>query len=87
MTTVTISLPEKMKEYVESQVESGRYGNVSEYFRALVRSKQEEYDRRLEELLIEGLDSGEGIEVTDEYIQQKRARLISRIEERQRMSG
>jgi antitoxin ParD1/3/4 len=44
------------------------FGNVSEYFRALVREQQaREADSQLEELLLEGLESGENIEVTPEF--------------------
>ncbi len=40
MDTMNISLPPKMAEFVRRSVE-GSYGNVSEYFRALVREKIE----------------------------------------------
>ena len=32
MTTVTISLPESLREFVDRQVKTAGYGNVSEYF-------------------------------------------------------
>jgi hypothetical protein len=37
MQTMNISLPEPLKEFVNRQVSSGRYGSVSEYVRELVR--------------------------------------------------
>jgi antitoxin ParD1/3/4 len=40
MTTITFSLPEAMKEFIDERVASGEYGTVSEYVRALVRSEQ-----------------------------------------------
>jgi antitoxin ParD1/3/4 len=40
MSTVTISLPQGLKRFVESEVASAGYGNVSEYFRALLREAQ-----------------------------------------------
>jgi len=43
MNRLTISMPEPMNDYVEAQINTGRYGNVSEYFRDLVRRDQ---DRR-----------------------------------------
>ena len=59
MSTVTISLPDSLREFVEQQVERRGYGNVSEYFRTLLReAQQRESERRLEELLLEGLESG-----------------------------
>lgn len=68
MATVTICLPDSLWKFVEQQVETRGYGNVSEYFRTLLRdAQQREADRRLEELLLEGLESGEGIEATPEF--------------------
>lgn len=58
MTTVTISLPESLKAFVETQIATKGYGNVSEYFRTLLREAQaKEQDGRLEALLLEGLAS------------------------------
>ena len=64
MTTVTISLPESLRKFVQRQVKTKGYGNVSEYFRGLLREAQSrEPERRLEALLLEGLESGEDLEV------------------------
>lgn len=61
MATITISLPDTLKSFVESQIEAKGYGNVSEYFRSLLRDAQEkENEARLEVLLLEGLASGNG---------------------------
>ena len=58
MTTVTISLPESLKAFLDSQVATKGYGNVSEYVRGLLRDAQaKEEDARLETLLLEGLAS------------------------------
>jgi antitoxin ParD1/3/4 len=58
MTTVTISLPDSLKAFVETQLATKGFGNVSEYFRSLLREAQEkEQDARLEALLLEGLAS------------------------------
>jgi antitoxin ParD1/3/4 len=68
MTTVTISLPESLKQFVDSQVATKGYGNASEYFRNLLREAQErERDARLEALLLEGLASGDPIPVNEEF--------------------
>lgn len=59
MTTVTISLPESLKTFIDGQLAAKGYGNVSEYFRSLLRAAQEhEAEARLEELLVEGLATG-----------------------------
>ncbi len=68
MTTVTISLPESMKAFVDAQLAAKGYGNVSEYFRTLLRNAQkEEEEARIEKLLLEGLNSGPGIPVTPAF--------------------
>jgi antitoxin ParD1/3/4 len=67
MTTITISLPESLKSFVDSQLAAKGYGNVSEYFRSLLRTaREEEEDVRVERLLMEGL-AGESIPVDDKF--------------------
>ena len=59
MTTVTISLPESLKTFIDEQLATKGYGNVSEYFRSLLReAKDREDEARLEVLLVEGLATG-----------------------------
>lgn len=50
MTRLTISMPDQMNAYVEGQIAQGRYGNVSEYFRDLVRRDQERRSEAIAEL-------------------------------------
>ncbi len=51
MTSLNISLPEALKEYVEGQVASGDWGTPSEYVRELIRrAKENEKARRLGDL-------------------------------------
>lgn len=50
MLRLTISMPEQMSNWVEAQISTGRYGNVSEYFRDLVRRDQERREVKLKEL-------------------------------------
>ena len=58
MATMNISLPNTMKEWAESQTNSGRYGNVSDYMRDLIRRDQD-HRHAIVEALIEGENSGE----------------------------
>jgi antitoxin ParD1/3/4 len=63
--TMNISLPENLKDFVESRVQSGDYSSVSEFMRELVRREQKEQLRdQLEQKLLDGLNSGESIEST-----------------------
>jgi antitoxin ParD1/3/4 len=77
MTTVTISLPESLKQFVDAQVASKGYGNVSEYFRSLLReAQQKEADARLEAFLLEGLAS-ESIPLDEEFWQRFKAKTAN----------
>lgn len=78
---MTISLPEPMREFVESEVSSGNYGSASELFRELVRERQKrKAQERLETLLLEGLESGQPIEVTQDYLEARRQALREKLE-------
>lgn len=80
-TTLTISLPEAMRQFIEGQVTSKGFGNVSEYFRSLVREAQEREEKaRLEALLVEGLTGGGEVEVTADFWAELRADAARRLE-------
>ncbi len=80
MTTLNISLPDSMRAFVEEQIAKGGYSTASEYIRHLIRQEQEKQaQKRLEALLIEGLDSGDPIEITDEWWENKRTELAKRL--------
>jgi len=82
MTTLTISLPDSLKEFIDREVHSKGYGNVSEYVRGLLREAQaKEADARLEALLIEGLAKGEDIPLSPEFwneLKQDAAKILAR---------
>lgn len=74
--TMNISLPPALRKYVEKRVAEGGYGSSSEYFRELLRLEQRrQAEERLAELIHEGLESGEGIEVNEAYWTNKRGML------------
>ncbi len=79
MTRLTISMPDQLSAYVEAQIAQGRYGNVSEYFRDLVRHDQERRASaaaELRALLREAESSGSSpLEMKDIIVQ---ARLEAR---------
>jgi antitoxin ParD1/3/4 len=67
MPTINISLNEGLKTYVEKRISKSGYSTASEYFRELVRADQKrDAEARLETLLLEGIESGEASEMTDE---------------------
>ena len=60
MATMNISLPDPMKQWAEAQAETGRYSNVSDYMRDLIRHDQERADKiaALQRLVDEARESG-----------------------------
>ena len=79
MTSLNISLPQSLKEFVEAQVQQSGFSTPSEYIRNLVRDDQKRRaEEKLEALLLEGLNSGDPIEITPEYWEKKRTQLIQR---------
>ena len=82
MTTLTISLPDSLKEFIDREVQTKGYGNVSEYVRGLLRDAQaKESDARLEVLLIEGLSTGEDMRLSPDFwseLKQDAAKILAR---------
>jgi antitoxin ParD1/3/4 len=79
MATMNVSLPDKMKQWVEDQVATGRYGNSSDYVRDLVRRDQERAEARasLYKLLDEGFEGGFSEEQSAEDIFEEARREMS----------
>jgi antitoxin ParD1/3/4 len=59
MATMNISLPDKLKAFVDESVAEGNYSNVSDYIRDIIRKQKEQKDYRdyLKQSIDEGLQS------------------------------
>ena len=55
MTTMNVSLPDSLREFVESQVAERHYGTTSEYVRDLIRRDQDRV--ALRRMLLDGAQS------------------------------
>jgi antitoxin ParD1/3/4 len=76
MSALNISLPETIQSFVDQQVTKGGYSNANEYILHLIVQEQAKA-AQVEALLLEGLDSGQLIEATDDWWEQKRTQLIA----------
>lgn len=56
MSTMNISLPDRLKAFVDERVQNDGYGTSSEYVRELIRREQDR--RQFREHLLAGLRSG-----------------------------
>ena len=73
MTTMNISLPDSLREFVEAQLEEGDYASVSEYVRSLIRQAKQEQE--LDERLLLALESEDAGELDAEFFNALRERL------------
>ena len=82
MATMNVSLPDKMKQWVEDQVATGRYGNSSDYVRDLVRRDQERAEARqkLQQMVDEALASGISDIGRDELLARMRLKAREAVE-------
>ena len=75
MATMNVSIPNTMKDWVERQVKSGHYANVSDYVRDLIRRDQSEREKLecLREALRIGRESGISKRTVSDIVSQARA--------------
>ena len=81
MATVTVSLPEPMKTWIEDQMRAGRYSDASDYVRDLIRRDQDRQDAvaDLQHPVDEGLSSGPGQAIdVDSFLAARRPALSDR---------
>lgn len=79
-TTMNISLPETLRDFVEEAVSAGGYSSVSEYMRELVRQAKTEKD--LEDRLLAALGSTDLGPVGPEFFKGLKARAKKAVRER-----
>lgn len=73
MATMNISLPDTLRDFVETQISQGGYGTTSEYLRDLIRREQQRL--QLRESLLAGLDAEVVAEADAAYFKQLRKSL------------
>ena len=76
MTTMNVSLPDSLKNFVDEQVSGRGYGTSSEYIRELIRRDQDR--QRLRTLLLEGVSSPSARLADEAYFDELRARVRGR---------
>ena len=70
MATMNVSLPDQMKEWVESRAATGRWANASDYVRDLIRRDQDRSEKveAMQKLIDEALESGLETRTMDELL-------------------
>ncbi len=78
MTQITVELPDELAIQIQSQIAQGEFSNLGEYVVYLLQKEQSQLrSTQLEKMFLEGLDSGELIEITDQWWEQKRQEILS----------
>ena len=84
MQSMNISLPDALKQFVDGQIATGRYGTASEYVRDLIRADEKrKAQEELEMKLLEGLRSPES-ELTHDDWAAIRKEALAKLEERKK---
>lgn len=73
MSTMNISLPDAMKDFVDEQVSQRGYGTSSEYIRELIRKDQDR--QQLRDLLLTGAATDPAAPADDAYFESLRKRV------------
>ena len=73
MSTMNVSLPDSLKDFVEDQVNARGYSTSSEYVRELIRKDQDR--QRLRGLLLEGAASQQAASADADYFDRLRGRV------------
>lgn len=85
ITTMNISLPTSYRDFIQKRMEKGGFTNASEYIRHLIRQDHKAAEsERLDELLLEGLNSGPAKPFTEADWKQLRERIHARADELRR---
>ena len=77
MSTMNISLPEQLKNFVDEHVAMAGYGTSSEYVRELIRRDQDRL--YLRSLIIEGAKSHVTVEANEQYFSDLRTTINKRL--------
>ncbi|MGI0482753.1 ribbon-helix-helix domain-containing protein [Geminocystis sp. CENA526] len=80
MNQLNISVTEDLQDFINEQIKTKGYSNLSEYINYLIqKDREKQAEKHLEELLLEGLESPEFIEVNDQWWEEKRLKLMNQI--------
>ncbi|MGZ5051814.1 MAG: type II toxin-antitoxin system ParD family antitoxin [Methylobacter sp.] len=79
MATMNISLPDPMRDWVQTQIQAGKYSSSSDYVRDLIRRDQEARQQQqiLQNAITEGLKSGISDRSMDDLLKDAQAKLAA----------
>ena len=83
MATMNISVPDPMKDWVQAQIDEGKYASSSDYVRDLIRKDQNQRDKllALQTAITLGIESGGAGELDIDSVKRK-AKQLAGVEDR-----
>ena len=88
VSSINFSVPDDLREFVDERVARAGFSTPSEYMRYLIREdRKRATQERLEELLLEGLDSGASEPWTEADVEEIRAAVRERLKKRRGAHG
>ncbi len=74
MTEIVVRLPDSASTFVDEQVAAGEFASASEFLASLVEdARRKAAIQQVDQLLLEGIASGEGEEATPQWWEETRA--------------
>lgn len=74
MVSMNISLPDAMRDWVQEQIDSGKYASASDYVRDLIRHDQEYASQFIQNAISEGLESGISDRSMDDLLREAKSK-------------
>lgn len=82
-TNMSISLPERMKKSIQEVAKTDAYSTPSDYIRDVVREDLKRRDQeKLEQMLLDGLNSGKGVQYGTKEWQNFKEEVIRSVREK-----
>lgn len=86
--TMHISLSESLIESAKTQAEEGKFSNLSDYVRSLIREDlRRGEEQKLEQMLLVGVRSERGMEVGSKKWKEFRKHLVQQAKEKSKNKG
>ena len=78
MATMNISVPDPMKDWVQAQIDGGKYASSSDYVRDLIRKDQQQRDKlaALQAAISLGIESAQAGDLDFDSIKRKAKGLV-----------
>lgn len=75
---MNVSLPDSMREWLETQAQIRGHSSPDGYVLELLREERQRVQHEIDQQLIEGLESGDPIEIDTEFWAERRRVLAAR---------